>query len=306
MCGSEVAPLRMGIPHITVCICTSERPRLLRRLLEALEGQRVEGSFTYSVVVTDNDPACSARVVVESFRAESSLAVVYAGEARRNIALARNEALRHATGDFVAFIDDDEFPEPDWLRAMLEACNAHNAAGVLGPVRPHFEFAPPTWIVKGAFCERPEHPTGRVMGWEESRTGNVLLRRAILADEPEPFLEQFGTGGEDKDFFMRMTQRGHVFRWCNEGITYETVPPERWTRSYMLRRALLRGNNILRHPGHQFALLGRSMVAAPAYAVVLPFTLVMGQHVFMKFCIRFCDHAGRLLGAVGLNPVKAR
>jgi glycosyltransferase involved in cell wall biosynthesis len=238
--------------------------------------------------------------------ATRSVPVVYSQEPRKNIALARNEALRHAHGDFVAFIDDDEFPEPDWLEKMLAACLAYDAAGVLGPVRPHFDAPPPAWIVKGGFCERPEHRTGRIMAWEESRTGNLLFRRTILAGEAQPFLEEFGTGGEDKDFFMRMTRRGHVFRWCNEGITYETVPPLRWTRRYMLRRALLRGRNILKHPGGHGPLLARSVVALPAYTLVLPFALLLGQHVFMKYCIRFCDHAGRLLAAMRMNPVRAR
>jgi succinoglycan biosynthesis protein ExoM len=294
------------VPHVTVCVCTFQRPQMLRRLLEKLEQLQTRNAFAYSVVVCDNDLACSAREVVEGVRARSSLQVVYTSEPRKNIALARNEALRHACGDFVAFIDDDEFPEPDWLHQMLRTCSSFGATGVLGPVRPHFETPPPAWIVKGAFCERPEHATGRVMGWEECRTGNVLFHRSIVDGEPQPFLEEFGTGGEDKDFFMRMSQRGHVFRWCNEGVTWETVPPERWTRAYMLRRALLRGNNILKHPGQQWALLSRSAVAVPAYSLMLPFTVLMGQHVFMKYCIRLCDHAGRLLGAVGLNPVKAR
>jgi succinoglycan biosynthesis protein ExoM len=293
-------------PHVTVCICTYQRPRMLRRLLDALVQLHTAGRFTHSVVVCDNDPARSAEAVVAEFRAASTLPVIYVSEPRKNIALARNAALAAASGDFIAFIDDDEFPEPDWIDHMLQACVGHGAAGILGPVRPHFETPPPAWIVRGGFCERPEHPTGRVMHWEESRTGNLLFRRGILEGEAQPFREEFGSGGEDKDFFMRMSQRGLVFRWCNEGIAWETVPPERWTRRYMLHRALLRGNNILKHPGQQLGLLARSVVAVPVYSVMLPATLLMGHHVFMKYCIRFCDHAGRLLGAVGLNPVKAR
>lgn len=291
---------------ITVCICTFQRPGLLVRLLEALHGQNNNGQFTLSIVVTDNDPKASAREVVSAFTVSSGLPVVYSLEPRKNIALARNDALRHASGDYVAFIDDDEFPVKDWLMLMLAACRAYGSAGVLGPVRPHFDEPPPSWIVRGGFCERPEHPTGQLMDWRECRTGNVLFRRAILDGEPEPFREQFGTGGEDVDFFMRMTRRGHVFRWCNEGVAFETVPPERWTRRYMLRRALLRGRNTLKLPGQQLPLLVKSLVAAPLYTAMLPFTLLFGQHVFMKYCIRFCDHAGRLLAAVGLNPVSAR
>jgi succinoglycan biosynthesis protein ExoM len=220
--------------------------------------------------------------------------------------LARNEALKHAAGDFVAFIDDDEFPENSWLSAMLEACEQYQAAGVLGPVRPHFEEPPPRWVVDGRFCERLEHRTGRVMEWEECRTGNVLFRRQILDGVEDVFRPEFGTGGEDKDFFLRMTRLGHVFRWCSEGIVYETVPRERWKRSYMLKRAMLRGRNILKHPVGRIGLVTQSVIVAPVYLMVLPFGLILGQHVFMKYCIKFCDHAGRILALVGLNPVRER
>ncbi len=106
---------------------------------------------------------------------------------------------------------------------------------------------------------------------------------------------------------MRMTRQGHVFRWCNEGAVYETVPPERWTRGYMLRRALLRGRNIIKiRTGRTRRLVARSLIAAPVYLMLLPITLILGQHVFMKYCIKLCDHAGRLLALLGLNPVRER
>jgi succinoglycan biosynthesis protein ExoM len=291
---------------ISVCICTFQRPELLRKLLERLEKQHTKGRFTFSVVVTDNDSRRSAKRVVDNFVATSGIAVTYSCEPRQNIALARNEALKHAAGDFVAFIDDDEFPENSWLSAMLEACEQYQAAGVLGPVRPHFEEPPPRWVVDGRFCERLEHRTGRVMEWEECRTGNVLFRRQILDGVEDVFRPEFGTGGEDKDFFLRMTRLGHVFRWCNEGIVYETVPRERWKRSYMLKRAMLRGRNILKHSVGRIGLVTQSVIVAPVYLMVLPFGLILGQHVFMKYCIKFCDHAGRILALVGLNPVRER
>jgi succinoglycan biosynthesis protein ExoM len=291
---------------ISVCICAFQRPALLQKLLECLEQQRTNGRFTFSVVVTDNDSRRSSQRVVAEFVARSRIAVTYSCESRQNIALARNEALKHAAGDFVAFIDDDEFPESNWLAAMLEACEQYQAAGVLGPMWPHFEEPPPRWIVDGRFWERPEHRTGKVMKWEECRTGNLLFRRRILDGVEEVFNPEFGTGGEDKDFFLRMTRLGHVFRWCNEGVVYETVPKERWKRSYMLKRAMLRGRNILKHPIGRARLVARSFIATPVYVVVLPFALILGHHVFMKYCIKSCDHAGRILALLGFNPVRER
>jgi succinoglycan biosynthesis protein ExoM len=292
--------------HISVCICTFARQLWLQRLLDTLERQQTASNCTFSIVVADNDACRSAEEIVTNFAVRTAVATKYCHEPTRNIALARNKALENADGEFVAFIDDDEFPADDWLKTLVQACDKHGAAGVLGPVRPHFEEKPPSWLIRGRFCERPEHPTGTVMKWNASRTGNLLFCRSILNGIPEPFDPAFGTGGEDQDFFMRMNERGCAFIWCNEAVVYETVPPARWTRTYMLKRALLRGHNVLKHRGARAELLIRSVVAAPLYSVLVPLTLPFGQHVFMKYSIKLCDHLGRLLALLRLNPVHER
>lgn len=291
---------------VSVCICTFRRPELLKRLLARLEEQRTESRLRFNVVISDNDPDASARPVVLDFAKRDSFPIAYTSEPRQNIALARNAALRQADGEFLAFIDDDELPQDDWLLVMVDACERFQCAGVLAPVRPSFDDEPARWIIDGGFFERPENPTGKIMPWNECRTGNVLLRRSVLDGVDEPFNPAFGTGGEDIDFFHRMTQVGHVFRWCTEGAVYETVPNERRTRRYLLSRALLRGRNNVKLSAERGKRLARSLVAAPAYLLVLPFTLLLGQHVFMKYAIKFCDHAGRILALVGLNPVSER
>lgn len=291
---------------VCICICTFKRPRLLRKLLEKLEQQVNDGRLTLSISVADNDEQRSAEATVADFARSSAIRVTYERQPVQNIALARNTALKNASADYIAFIDDDEFPVDDWLLAMIGACDKYRAAGVLGPVRPHFEETPPPWILRGDFFERPEPPTGTIMQWDECRTGNVLLRSVILGDRDSVFDPAFGSGGEDKDFFMRMIAAGHVFCWCNEGPVYETVPKERLTRAYLLKRAMLRGRNILKHPAGRTGLIMKSLAAAPAYLVVMPLALLRGQHVFMRYAIRFCDHAGRLMALVGVNPVRER
>lgn len=279
---------------------------MLQRLLMALDRQRTDALFTFSMVVADNDAQLSARQTVAEFARESKIKAIYCSQPKKNIALTRNEGLENATGDYIAFIDDDEFPAEDWLLRMVKTCEDCECAGVLGPVRPHFEESPPRWIIDGRFCERPEHQTGRIMPWEETRTGNVLFSKRILKGEQQAFNPQFPNGGEDKDFFMRMIQKGHEFRWCNEGVVYETVPHERWKRGYMLRRALLRGKNILKHPTGRARILTTSAVAVPLYLLLLLPALVFGQHCFMKYCIKLCDHLGRLLAFARINPVSER
>ena len=289
--------------HVCVCICTYRRPVLLARLLEALAGQETDGAFTYSIVVADNDAARSSEPTVRAFAASTALSVRYSVEPRQNIALARNKAIESAEGDFVAFIDDDECPPPRWLLTLFTACREYGVAGVLGPVRPHFEDAPPRWVVAGKFYERPTYPTGFVIGWRQGRTGNVLLKREIFDGERAPFRPEFLTG-EDQDFFRRMIERGHRFVWCEAASVHEVVPPVRWRRTFMMRRALLRGAISLFHPTFGPRDVVKSLVAVPAYAALLPLALLFGQAPFMTYVVKLCDHVGRLLALVRIKPIK--
>lgn len=296
----------MPLPHISVCICTYRRPEWLRRLLVSLEKQVTQGRFTYSAVVADNDATESARAGVEAFAAGSALNVTYCVEPEKNIALVRNRAISAATGDWIAFIDDDEFPVEDWLRLLLEACERHSAQGALGPVRPHYEVTPPSWVPKCGLYDRPEYPTGTVLPWRETRTGNVLFRRDIIPAGEPPFDARFPNGGEDQDFFRRLIARGHRFVWCNEAVAYETVPPIRWDRSVMVRRALLRGRNTLKHSGGGLGSILKSVVAVVAYGLALPPLALVATHLYVRYLVKFCDHLGKVLAALGLNWVKER
>jgi succinoglycan biosynthesis protein ExoM len=291
------------IKHVTVCICTFVRPRLLRRLLEKLNLQHTEGRFNYSIVVADNDRSRSAEQTVIEFAAASSIQTTYCFEPEQNIALARNAALRNAKGNFIAFIDDDEFPAENWLLTLLKTCSLSGVDGVIGPVKPYFEQEPPKWVTKGKFYDRPTHDTGFIIDWSEGRTGNLLFDRRILTGLKEPFSSEFGSGSEDTDFFRRMIESGYVFMWCDEAVVFEVVPPTRWKRSFMLRRSLLRGKNSLRYPTGRMRNIAKSVVAIPIYVLALPFLLVVGHHLFMKCLIKLFDHAGRLLALFGLNPI---
>ena len=292
--------------HISICICSYKRPEMLRKLLGELRGLETRDRFTFSVVISDNDPEESARAVIEDFSSDYPVRIDYVTEPRRSISLARNAAVAKATGDAIAFIDDDEWPQPDWLINHVSALQRPGVSGVLGPVRPHFEQPPPAWVIRGRFCERPEHETGFVMPWHECRTGNVLFKREILDGVDPVFLPEFGTAGSDVNFFWRMMQNGHRFIWCNEAVAYEVVPPSRSTRRFMLSRALLRGGNFMQHPEGRFGAIVSSIIAVPAYTIMLPFLFFAGHHHFMRYLVSWCDHTARLLGLFGVKLVKQR
>ncbi len=292
--------------HICVCICTYQRPELLRRLLSKLEEQESGGLFDYSVVIVDNDRSESARQTAESCARQSKAAIKYYVEPEQNIALARNKAIENAKCDFIGFIDDDEFPADQWLLYLYKAVNRYKSDGVLGPVLPNFEKEPPGWVLKGHFFDRPTHPTGHVLGWNNTRTGNALLRRELFEEDRKWFDPAFGSGGEDRDFFRRKIEEGHVFVWCNEAPVFETVPPERWKRAVLIKRALLRGEMALNAKKCKAVSVFKSIVAIALYTGCLPLFFVLGQHIFMKYLIKNCDHLGKVFAFWGIDLVKER
>ncbi|HEX8950107.1 MAG TPA: glycosyltransferase family 2 protein, partial [Dissulfurispiraceae bacterium] len=247
--------------HICVCVCTYRRQESLGSLLSELTKQDTGGYFDYSIVIVDNDRRETARHTAESFARQSGIPSRYYVEPEQNIALARNKTIENAGGEFVALIDDDEFPHTRWLLNLYKTLDRYKADGVLGPVLPHFEKEPPRWILKGRFFDRPSHPTGHVLQWQNTRTGNALLKRELFQEGGLWFNPDFGSGGEDRDFFRRKIEEDRVFVWCNEAPVFEVVPPRRWERTVLLKRALLRGKMALNSTGPKSVSVLKSLLA---------------------------------------------
>ena len=127
------------------------------------------------------------------------------------------------------------------------------------------------------------------------RANGSPSRACILDDPADRFRAEFGFGGEDVDFFRRQIAHGRRFASCAEAKVYEVVPIERCRRSYLLKRALLRG----RHPYNQGWPVLISLIAIPVYAVLLPFLFISRHRLFMRYLISTCDHVGRVLACVG-------
>jgi succinoglycan biosynthesis protein ExoM len=289
-------------PHICVCICTYKRPAELSRLLGDLQRQDTAGLFTYSIVVADNDAARSGESAVLAAQRSMTIPVMYCTEPQRGIARARNRVIANAQGDYIALIDDDEFPESNWLLKLLLACSEYGVDGVLGPVKRHLEPAAPSWLRRSRLYDRAVLPTGTRVAWRGARTGNAFLKSEVFAGPEAPFRVEF-TAGEDQDFFRRKIEEGRSFIWCSDAVVYEVLPPARWKRRYFVRKALLHGSFAARQPDCGFTSIVKSIIAVPLYTLGLPFALAAGQHRFMTLLVKICDHAGKLLSVVHIRPI---
>jgi len=194
-------------PVASVCICTLARPKGLSRLLAALAQQI--GAPPFEVIVVDNDASGTAVDVVEPFRRQLRLS--YFVQPLRGLTHSRNMAVERSIGAYVAFIDDDEWPRPDWLANLHRMATNRAADAVFGPVLVQFADGVPSHIQGCSLFthQLPEH--GASVPWQTTRTSNAYVRRAALPDPSRPFRDAFNlTGGEDCDLFKRMLDNGAV------------------------------------------------------------------------------------------------
>ncbi len=212
---------------LTVCVCTYRRTTLLRRLLESLAAQVDLDHSRLRVVVVDNDADGSAQGVVAMFE-EQLRNTHYVIEKRRNIAAARNTAIAHSAGEYIAFIDDDERATETWLERLISRAEETGAACVFGPVLAEFPKNSPSWIERGAFFTRNGPGTNALVDWREARTGNALIRRDLFTQAGYRFDEQYGlSGGEDAALFKSMHAGGLVFAWAAGAVVHEWTEQDR-------------------------------------------------------------------------------
>lgn len=283
---------------VDVCVATFRRPRLLAQLLVSLAEQTARGLVAFRIIVVDNDVKRSAESTVEAFRNASGMEVVYDVAPTQGISHARNLALRHAVASLVAFIDDDEEADAEWLAHLLKALDLHGAHVVFGPVTAILPESAPRWAGSHpAFC-RPRRKSGA--DTTSGGAGNVIFRRELLQYFDRWFDSRYArTGGEDTEFFSRIHARGFRLVWSDEAEVKEHVPTSRLTFRWVCKRAFRGGQTYYRifiadrTLCARVSWLSKRAAASLSYLLLLPF-LAVGSGQFVARVCRLCGWIGQL------------
>ncbi len=225
--------------HVTVAITTKRRPKELASLLESLSVQEIPAELTFEVVVVDNDGDGSARAVAMVGQRGAISQIRYIVEPIPGIAAARNRALQMARGDALAFIDDDEYTSPTWLREHARCMVTFGADLVFGPVIPAFDPGVAEWVIRSGVFERRRLRTGQAVDLRDMRSGNVIMSLTWLGRVAPglSFDRRLGlTGGEDTLFFATARDRQARSVWCDEARAWERVPVARAAARYLIQR----------------------------------------------------------------------
>lgn len=233
--------------EMSVVILSYDRVHLLERTLTHCLRPDVAPGVAFEIIVVDNHPQELARGLVQGLASTAPCPISYLADARRNVSIVRNLGIKAARGRYVAFIDDDEAPEPGWLSELFACLERTGADAAFGPKHPLFEAGhPPDWDPQGwmytlDFQLPPDTPLylfgrlrkkGKGLG-----SGNAAFRVSTCLASNEPFSVAFGDGnGEDTHLLFRLALAGRKFVWCPTARVVEFIETDRTRFSYMLTR----------------------------------------------------------------------
>jgi len=234
--------------NTVICVCTYKRPEGIRSLLSSLA--QLDGVSDIEICVVDNDAAGEGAAVCKGLPADYPIAVHSIVEPQAGISPARNAVVNKALSlqpVFLAFLDDDERPEPQWLSELLRIQAITDADVVGGPTLPEFPDG-----VSDAVKQNPYF--GANLGFADASScqlqaaGNFLIKADVMQSmAPRFFHPAFAlSGGEDLAFFTQLAKNGARMSWAANAIVHETVPTSRLTQSWMKARVINIANSRVR------------------------------------------------------------
>ena len=239
-----------GNNQLVVGLCTYKRRISLERLLKNVALSAHHTIYKITIIVVDNDGSDpEVAKSIQQFTADSGVPTRYRIETVPGISAARNAVFDEAYAigaHFMAMIDDDEWPPPNWLAALLRTQAATNAVVVGAPVHPVFpaqakklEKYARYWSVEKQFLN------GKPFVF---CTCNFLIDLRAIENESRPlFDDAFGlSGGGDTVFFRKLFFAGYAMAWAEPAWIYEEVPPSRASFSWMRARRFRVGNHAVR------------------------------------------------------------
>ncbi|SMO91227.1 glycosyltransferase [Paracoccus laeviglucosivorans] len=224
--------------RIDILMCTFRRPMVVETI-ESIGRMRGLEQHKLRLIIADNDDTDSARAVVTQAAKSLPFPLIYVHAPARNISIARNACLDAVTdADWIASLDDDEIAPPDWLAEMLAAATSAGVECAIGKVVADYPQGTPKWVREldyhSSFPELERVPT--------ANSGNAIMRWKGMAWCKERYdLQRGTTGGEDTEFFLRLTRMGMRTVAAPRGILNEVVPPNRQTLEWLANRRFRMG-----------------------------------------------------------------
>jgi len=239
---------------ISAIVCTHNRVKLLETAIKSLIEQDYESTL-YEIVIVDNGSKDGTRGLIASYsKGISAPKITYVYEGRLGISWARNAGWQSAQGKYIAYIDDDERAEPDWLRLLVTVLDdqLRDVVAVGGPIHLDWDGDRPNWLPVSMerFYSKVDlgDEARNLTAGEYPLTSNLAIRRELF-DDLGGFRTDLGhvgnipIGGEDVELIDRIHAIGKEIFYDPKAIIHHHVPKSRQLRKWLLRRCYYGGKS---------------------------------------------------------------
>ncbi len=247
----------MEKPDISVVVGTFNRSGMLLPALGSLMRQEADGVFTYEIVVVDDGSTDDTPATVARAAESSPIPLRYIRESGKGVAEARNRGIRESSGTWIAFFDDDQLAEPNWLKELLALATKTGAPCVGGAVRlildpeVYRRLPPVCYSLLGETVGRDKN--ARCDYRHTLGTGNLMLKRSLL-DKIGPFDSTLKEGGSDLDLFRRLLKHGFEAWYTPFAVVNHMIPEYRLTNDYMIWKSQVYGQNFALRDFRQYGI----------------------------------------------------
>ena len=183
---------------------------------------------------------------------ESKMNLRFLTEAMQGLGHVRNTGFLHARGEYVAYLDDDAIPAPNWISGILKIITSRSPDCICGPIYPYYDSEKPAWFLDEYEIRTKGDQERLLVLGEECSGSNMTWKREVLellggVDISMGMKGEYIVGGEDSDLFRRY--------WLNAGtpplngrIVYNPdleilhwTPPYKMRVDYILKRNFAAG-----------------------------------------------------------------
>jgi Glycosyl transferase family 2 len=263
--GGPEASSRPGGPgsvSVVICVYTERRWVDILGAVKSVCGQSLPAHEI--IVVVDHNPTLERRLIAEFAAsgveeaagqpapARAPSVSVVANREQQGLSGGKNTGVAVASGDIVAFLDDDAIADRDWLKFLADSYADVSVAGVGGLTLPSWDTRRPgwfprefDWVVGCNYLGMPEsrQPVRNLLGGNASFRAPMFAVAGGFTTDVGRSAASLPLGGEETEFCIKLRQRRPDVRLLidHRAVIRHRVPAERCRLRYFLTRCYAEG-----------------------------------------------------------------
>jgi len=244
--GCQKGHLLMLTVSVVICAHTEERWEVTLKAIASVQSQ--QPAPHQIILVVDHNLKLQTRLAE---RLSDDVRVV-PNDNERGLSGARNMGVALATGDIVAFLDDDAVAHAGWLAGLTRSYADPDVIGVGGRTEPGWDVRRPAWwpgefdwVIGGTYIGREPGVVRNLLGGNASYRRDLFAIGGFSSGIGRSASDRRPMGGEETEFCIRAAKArpGGVFVYDDQAVITHHVPLARQSFSYFRSRCLAEGRS---------------------------------------------------------------